>query len=71
MVGVAKRKRKKPTAWALKLKALRDKLGITQAEAARRADVSVRTWIAWENSQRSPSRFTAPLIRAAFPDEKL
>jgi DNA-binding XRE family transcriptional regulator len=64
--------RKRPTSpWRAKLKALREKYGLTQTEAAARVGVAARTWIAWENSQTTPGRFTLPMLRAAFPGEKI
>ena len=59
--------RKKPKPWNERLKELRAKLDITQAEAAARAGVAVRTWIAWENKQRTPNRFVLPQLKTAFP----
>jgi DNA-binding XRE family transcriptional regulator len=61
---VAKRK---PTAWERKLRRLRADLGLTQAEAAERAGVALRTWISWENGQRTPGRLTQRLLAQAFP----
>ncbi len=45
------------------LKALRRRLGLTQAQAAARIGVATRTWIAWENRQNVPSTAAATLIR--------
>jgi DNA-binding transcriptional regulator YiaG len=59
-----------PRSWAARLRALRDRLGITQAEAAERTGVALRTWIGWENSQREPSGPAAELLRLKFPDLK-
>jgi len=55
--------------WPKKLRALRDKRGnLTQAEAAEMAGVAARTWIAWENSQSTPSRLAQNLLRQTFPE---
>jgi DNA-binding XRE family transcriptional regulator len=74
MLDMADPKRKpgkrKPAAasWAARLKALRERLGITQREAAERADIPLRTWIAWENGQNDPSRSSARLLLITFPE---
>lgn len=54
--------------WPKKLRAVRDKHNLTQAEAAARAGVAARTWIAWENSQAKPSRMATNLLIVAFPE---
>ena len=70
---VAKKKKPKrplrPDLWQKRLKALRDRHGLTQAAAAERADVPLRTWISWENRQSFPSRMALDRLRAAFPGE--
>jgi transcriptional regulator with XRE-family HTH domain len=58
---------RKPVDWPKRLKDLRTELGLTQVQAAARADVAASTWIAWENAQRKPNRFTLQLLRTAFP----
>ncbi len=61
---------KKPHAlWPAKLKSLRQRLGITQAKAAERTGVALRTWIAWENAQRTPGRIAQRLLALAFPGQ--
>ncbi len=52
--------------WPAKLKKLRRRLGLTQAAAAEKAKVALRTWIAWENDQRKPSGPAAQLLQIAF-----
>lgn len=59
---------KRVSAWPKKLKALRDRHKLTQAAAAEKAGVSLRTWISWENAQRIPSGPTARLLTMVFPD---
>lgn len=44
------------------IKALREKLGLTQAEAAAKIAVGQAVWAAWESGQRKPSRQSALLI---------
>lgn len=58
-----------PPTWKRRLQALRKKHGLTQEQAAQRAGVALRTWIAWENRQRIPSNITARLLAHAFPDD--
>lgn len=63
--------RKKP--WPVRLKELRERLGtpgkpITQAEAAERCGVALRTWINWENAHRTPGGPALHLLRRTFPD---
>lgn len=65
---MAKRK-KKPSAWAKRLKQLRVDLDLTQREAAERAGVSTRAWVAWENDQRVPGKIGQRLLKQAFPDQ--
>lgn len=65
-------KKKKPAgdpAWRARLKALREKHGLTQAQAADRAGVALRTWIAWENVHRKPGRLALRLLAVAFPGD--
>lgn len=38
---------------ALQLKALRRRLGLSVAEAARQVEVAARSWYRWENGSRS------------------
>ncbi len=73
---MAKRKkgeyRRKPpdpnNPWPKQLKALRDRLDVTQVEAAKRADVATVTWIAWEHNQRTPSKAMQKLLVQIFPE---
>lgn len=67
---MAMAKEKKPYPWPARLKELRELLGVTQAEAAERVGVSTRTWISWENAQRTPSATAARLLRLTFPELK-
>lgn len=61
-------KKKHPPTWRRKLKHLREQLDLTQAEAAQKAGVATRTWIAWENQQTVPGRLTQQLLKHAFPE---
>lgn len=54
--------------WPARLRALRTKLKLTQAQAADRLGVATRTWIAWENAQRVPGRLAQRLLKDTFPD---
>jgi DNA-binding transcriptional regulator YiaG len=58
MVRMAKLKIPNPE----QIKALRDKLGLTQAQAAEKVGVGQGVWSAWESGQRRPSRQSAILI---------
>jgi DNA-binding transcriptional regulator YiaG len=70
---MTKRSRKSPSPdaerWAARLKKLRTRLGLSQVKAAERAGVRPRTWIAWENRQRTPGRLALALLKVAFPGE--
>jgi DNA-binding transcriptional regulator YiaG len=60
---------KKPvTSWSERLKALRVRLDLTQAQMAERFGVPTRTWISWENAQRVPSRSSQRLLVLTFPE---
>ena len=59
--------KKKRSAFALKLRAVREAESLTQKAAAERAGVALRTWIAWENDQHPPGRLTMQLLKHAFP----
>ncbi|MCU1242359.1 MAG: hypothetical protein JWO71_3085, partial [Candidatus Acidoferrum typicum] len=52
-----KRKRKEhaPTEWAEQIRSLRQKLGISQGELARKLDCSAMTVSRWENGQLAPT----------------
>lgn len=71
-IGCMPEKKKKPkidvNPWPAKLRDLRERLGLTQAEAAEKAGVALRTWISWENAHRVPGRLASNLLRATFPD---
>ncbi len=55
-------KAKPPLSLPERLKALRERLGLTQAEAAARVGVSRRAWIKWEKEGRKPSGPVAKLL---------
>lgn len=66
-------KKKKPPKdtgdpWPDRLRALRDALGLTQAEAADRVKAPVGTWRGWEYGRREPSAMIALLLEMAFPE---
>ncbi len=58
MIGMAKVRIPTPE----EIKAIRDKLGLLQAEAAERIGVSQGQWSAWERGHKKPSRQSALLI---------
>lgn len=45
-----------------RIKKIREKLGLTQAEAAEKVHVSQSVWSAWERGARTPSEQSAFLI---------
>jgi DNA-binding transcriptional regulator YiaG len=55
--------------WPARLKALRERLDLTQAEAAEKTGVATRTWISWEHGHRKPSGPARRLLRQTFPDD--
>ncbi len=59
---------KKANSWSVRLKALRERQGLTQKQAAERCGVATRTWIAWENDQGEPGRLARQLLRITFPE---
>src|SRR5260370_10240628 len=50
-----KRKDQGPTEWAEQIRNLRQKLGISQGELARKLDCSAMTVSRWENGQLAPT----------------
>ena len=50
-----KRKDQAPTEWAEQIRKLREKLGISQGELARKLDCSAMTVSRWENGQLAPT----------------
>lgn len=61
MGAVAK---KKPTSWtAKKIKALRLRLDLTQAAAAKKVGVTRRQWAAWEANESTPSGSAGILLQ--------
>ena len=50
-----KRKVRRPTEWAVQIRSLRKKLGISQVELARKLDCSAMTVSRWENGQLAPT----------------
>ena len=53
-------------AFAARVRGLRRRRGITQAEAARLAGVAPSTWGAWEEGRRLPRLSALPAIAAAL-----
>ena len=54
---------KKATPWTAKrIKALRDRLDLSQAQAAERIGASRATWISWEHGRREPSAASSRLL---------
>ncbi len=58
MVGMGKVRIPAPK----EIRAIREKLGLTQAEAAEKVSVGQGVWSAWESGDRRPSRQSALLI---------
>lgn len=69
MPVMAKKRPRIGNPWPARLKAIRKRLGITQEEAAAQTDVSIHTWVAWENDQRRPGRMALKLLKKTFPGE--
>ncbi len=69
MPGKEKKGKRGPIAAALFK--YRESIGLTQAQAAERAQVSLSTWICWENDQRKPSGPARKLLAIHFPDLKI
>lgn len=63
MVAVAKRK---PSAFALRLRAFRDAAGYTQQEVADSVGVVVMTYIRWERGDTEPSYTELCKLAAVF-----
>jgi len=60
---MTKKQRRHP--WAVRLKGIRDRHGLTQKEAAAKIGAATRTWIGWENG-RTPSKAFQLLIDKTF-----
>lgn len=54
--------------WPARLKAIRDRHGLTQEEAAARINAPLGTWRGWEQGRRRPNPMIQRLIELAFPD---
>lgn len=58
-----KRKKRRPSAWTAKqVRALRERLDLTQEEAAAKVGVTRRQWAAWEGGESTPSGPAAKLL---------
>jgi DNA-binding transcriptional regulator YiaG len=68
-MGKKRNPARRTTGWPARLKDLRARHNLTQAAAALRVGVALRTWISWENAHRSPSGPAATLLRIAFPSD--
>lgn len=71
MIRTMAKRKKHPKSWAKALQRLRLERKLTQAQAAVKAGVAIRTWIAWENAQTVPSGPSAALLRLTFPGAEL
>lgn len=49
--------------FARELTDLRERLGLTQAQAAEKVGVTVRAWLSWERGTRTPSPSAVKLIK--------
>lgn len=63
MTGMAPRKAEPKPPTAAQIRAIRDRLGLTQTEAAEKIGVGKRQWIGYESGKRTPSPSVAILIR--------
>lgn len=52
--------------WRRRLKALREKHGLTQSQAAERIATTLTTWQGWEYGSRQPSPMVQLLIKLAI-----
>lgn len=68
-VPMAKKKRPAKTHWPATLKALQDKLGLTNQEMAERIGVNPRTYLAWKYDVHAPSPGWQVIIRQIQADE--
>src|ERR1700741_5403975 len=65
-MGRRKGKDHGPTEWAEEIRTLREKLGISQGELARKLDCSAMTVSRWENGQLAPTaRYYVELCKLA------
>lgn len=58
--------KKKPINWPLRLDQLRKALKLTQAEAAEKLGISVRTWQNWEQGRTRPDTAAVRLMHLTF-----
>ena len=70
MLGMAKRKAKKPAYTPEQIHAIRTRLQLTQTEAAEKLGATLRTWQYWESGERNPSP-QAVLLLKMLADGKL
>lgn len=59
-------KSKKPSTFAVRLRAMRDAAELTQAEAAEGAGVHVQTYMRWERGQTEPNYSELCALAAMF-----
>lgn len=66
----SRRKRVKtdPHSWAGRIAAVRERLNITQAEAAARVGVPTRTLMGWEYGLHQPGRLAQLRLKQVFPE---
>lgn len=58
---------KRKTGWAKRLADMREDEGLTQADAAAKLPVALRTWINWEAGHQEPSNTAQELLKIRFP----
>lgn len=54
--------KKKATSWAKRIYDLRQRLGLTQSQAAKKVRVSLRSWAGWEAGEQIPTKPVQLLI---------
>lgn len=56
MAPKRKKRRLAGNSWPARLRAIRERMALTQAQAGEKVGVSVRSWLAWEVGDQIPSR---------------
>ena len=62
--------KRKPIDWPKRLDKLRKSLKLTQAEAAAKLGISVRTWQNWEQGRTRPDMAAVRLLQIVFGIEE-
>lgn len=59
-------KKQKANPWPTRLRAIRKRESLTQRKAAEKIGAALRTWINWENAQRTPGPGFRRVIESVF-----